>query len=233
MTPRFLIIGGTRGIGRATAERLAQGGASVTVAARKQPETPLPAGIDFIPVDVTAPEPGFDAVPETLHGLLYAPGSINLRPFRNLTLEAMQKDWDINVSGAVRCVQALLPNLKRAGQASIVLFSTVAVRQGMPFHASIAAAKGAVEGLTRSLAAELAPGIRVNCVAPSMTATTLAGPLLANDKRREQIAARHPMKRIGAPEDIAAASAFLLSDQSGWMTGQVIGVDGGLSTLRN
>jgi NAD(P)-dependent dehydrogenase (short-subunit alcohol dehydrogenase family) len=114
----------------------------------------------------------------------------------------------------------------------MLFFSTVAVGQGMPMHSSVAAAKGAVEGLTRSLAAELAPNIRVNCIAPSLTETPLAERLLGTDKQREAMAQRHPLKRFGQIEDVSSIGAFLLSDQASWITGQVIGVDGGLSTLR-
>ena len=142
-------------------------------------------------------------------------------------------DWQTNVMGAVRVLQACQNRLKKARRgASVVLFSTVAVTTGMPFHASIAAAKGAVEGLARSLAAEWAPRIRVNVIAPSLTDTGLAADLLDGEAKREAAAQRHPLKRIGTPAEVADLAVFLLGDAAGWMTGQVIGVDGGVSALR-
>jgi NAD(P)-dependent dehydrogenase (short-subunit alcohol dehydrogenase family) len=133
--------------------------------------------------------------------------------------------------GAIRIIQQVLPNLK-AGKGSVVMFSTVAVQQGFNFHSQVAVSKGAIEGLTRSLAAELAPTIRVNCVAPSLTDTPLAGRLLNSEQKKDANAERHPLKRIGTSEDIANAVAYLLSDESSWVTGQVIKVDGGISTIK-
>ncbi|MEM9025142.1 MAG: SDR family oxidoreductase, partial [Bacteroidota bacterium] len=167
-----------------------------------------------------------------LSGLVYCPGSINLKPFRGLSEEAFLEDWKINVLGAVRCLHHYEAALKASGHASVVLFSTVAVQTGMPFHASVAAAKGAVEGLTRSLAAEWAPTIRVNAIAPSVTDTPLAARLLRNERQMEAARERHPLKRYGAPEDIAGATAFLLSQEARWITGQVMAVDGGLGAIK-
>ncbi|MGB1411526.1 MAG: SDR family NAD(P)-dependent oxidoreductase, partial [Flavobacteriaceae bacterium] len=143
-----------------------------------------------------------------------------------------QSDFDINVMGFVRSMKTVLPNLLVSEQASVVLYSTVAVKQGMPFHASVAAAKGALEGLTRSLAAEYAPKIRVNAVAPSLTQTPLAGKLLSSEEKIEKMNERHPLKRIGTPQDMAEITCFLLSESSSWMTGQILGVDGGMSSLK-
>jgi NAD(P)-dependent dehydrogenase (short-subunit alcohol dehydrogenase family) len=148
-----------------------------------------------------------------------------------LKVKDFEKDMQINVYGAIKTIKALLPKLNK-NDSSIVMFSTVAVQQGMPFHASVAAAKGAVEGLTRSLAAEFAPGIRVNCIAPSLTDTPMAARLLGNDARREASEQRHPLKRIGSPADIAGMATVLLSPESSWMSGQIIGIDGGMSALR-
>ncbi|MCB0643299.1 MAG: SDR family oxidoreductase, partial [Phaeodactylibacter sp.] len=143
-----------------------------------------------------------------------------------------QQDFEINVLGAVKVLKAARKALVKAGNASVVLYSTVAVGQGMPFHASVAASKGAVEGLARSLAAEWAPKVRVNCIAPSLTDTPLAAGLLSNAAKREASDKRHPLRRVGQPEDIAAMTTFLLSDKGNWISGQVLGVDGGMATLR-
>jgi NAD(P)-dependent dehydrogenase (short-subunit alcohol dehydrogenase family) len=165
--------------------------------------------------------------------MVYCPGSIRLRPFRALKPDDFPADYQINLLGAVRSLQACLPALKKADDgASVVFFSTVAVKTGMPFHASIASAKGAVEGLTRSLAAELAPNIRVNAVAPSLTDTPLAAPLLGSDEKRRAADDRHPLKRVGQPGDIAAAALYLLGEAGAWVTGQILHVDGGMGALR-
>jgi len=172
-------------------------------------------------------------LPDGLHGVVYCPGTIRLKPIQRLTREDFLEDLQINFLGAVHVIQACLPNLKKSPTgASILLFSTVAVTTGMPFHASIAGAKGAVEGLTRSLAAELAPRIRVNAIAPSLTDTPLAAGLLSSEEKRQAAAERHPMKRIGSAQDIARLALFLLSDDAGWITGQVFHADGGMSALR-
>ena len=175
------------------------------------------------------PEP-----PEEVQAAAYCPGTITLKSLRALTAEEFRRDLEINVVGAVRFLQAVQPRLAgREGRpASVVLFSTVAVAQGMPMHASVAAAKGAVEGLVRSLAAEWAPKVRVNAIAPALTDTPLASRLLSSPEKRDAMAARHPLKRLGTAADAAAMARFLLSEESGWMTGQVLAVDGGLSTVR-
>lgn len=165
-------------------------------------------------------------------GLAYCVGSINLKPVSRITDEDIERDFRLNAFGAFRAVQAALPALKASGDAAIVLFSTVAVQQGFASHVSIAMAKGAVEGLMLSLAAELAPKIRVNCIAPSLTRTPLASALTSNEQMANAIAALHPLQRLGEADDVAAAAAFLLSADSAWITGQVIGVDGGRSSLR-
>jgi NAD(P)-dependent dehydrogenase (short-subunit alcohol dehydrogenase family) len=168
-----------------------------------------------------------------LHGVVYCPGTIRLKPFHRLTIDDFLENLQINYLGAVKIIQACLTRLKKSSAgASILLLSTVAVKTGMPFHASIAGAKAAIEGLTRSLAAELAPRIRVNAIAPSLTDTPLATRLLSSEKKRQAAADRHPLKRIGTPQEIARSAVFLLSDAGAWMTGQIIHVDGGMSDLK-
>jgi NAD(P)-dependent dehydrogenase (short-subunit alcohol dehydrogenase family) len=169
-------------------------------------------------------------ISEELDGLVYFPGTINLKPFRSLKSTDFQQDFEINVLGAIHAIQFYAKQLKVGS--SIVLFSTVAVQTGMPFHSTVSVAKGAVEGLTRALAAEFAPKIRVNCIAPSLTQTKLAGRLLNSEEKIEAMANKHPLKKIGSPKDLANALEFLLSDNSSWVTGQILAVDGGMSTLK-
>ncbi|ESU18601.1 short chain dehydrogenase [Flavobacterium cauense R2A-7] len=170
-------------------------------------------------------------LPTTIDGLVYCPGSINLRPFKGLKPEAFESDLQLNFISLIKVIQSVLPNLLAAEQASIVLFSSVAAMMGMPFHTSVAASKGAIEGFAKALAAEYAPKIRVNVIAPSLTDTPLAEKFLNNETKQEKSAERHPLKRFGKPEDSAQMTSFLLSDKSSWITGQIFHVDGGMSTL--
>jgi NAD(P)-dependent dehydrogenase (short-subunit alcohol dehydrogenase family) len=217
----IVLVGGNSGIGAAL-RVLLEPDHEVVSMSRSQERS----------VDVTDENPAFPALGGPLQGLVYCPGSITLKPLRTLGAADLRADWEINVLGAFRTVKHYLPNLQAAPHASIVLFSTVAVQTGLPFHASIAAAKGGVEGLTRSLAAELAPTIRVNAIAPSLTETPLAAGLLRTDRQREANVARHPLKRLGRPEDAAALVRFLLTDAGSWITGQILPVDGGMSSTR-
>lgn len=228
----YLIIGGTSGIGAAIAKTLAGEGHQLYIVSRR-PAEELPAGAKHLQADILDPRADLTSfLPEVLHGLAYCPGTINLRSFKAIKPADFEEEFRINVSGAVIAIKAALKPLQKAGHSSVVLFSTVAVQTGLPFHASIAAAKGAVEGLTRSLAAEFAPGIRFNAIAPSLTDTPLAERLLEGEARREAAAQRHPLKRFGKSEDIAQAAAFLLSEKASWITGQVIHVDGGYGALK-
>ena len=227
---RVLIVGANSGIGRQLAGRLT-GEAQLWTASRSATAEQDSRHLVWDAADAAAPFP-VDALPDALDGLAYCPGSIRLLPFERIADAAFREDFELNLMGAVRAIRAALPALKATPQASIVLFSTVAVGTGMPMHAAVAAAKGAVEGLTRSLAAEFAPTIRVNAIAPSLSDTPLASKLLRTDRQREAAATRHPLERVGQAEDIAAAAHFLLGDESSWMSGQVMHVDGGMGALR-
>ena len=230
---KYLIVGGSSGIGFEIVNELSNRGDEIYVGSRTSDKLAGLRGVHHLRLDVAQPPDLLEGLPEALHGVAYCPGTIRLKPFQRLTREDLLEDLQVNFLGAAHIIKTCLPNLKNSATgASIVLFSTVAVTTGMPFHASVAAAKGAVEGLTRSLAAELAPRIRVNAIAPSLTDTPLAASLLSSDEKRQAAAERHPMKRIGSPQDIARLAAFLLSDSASWLTGQVLHVDGGMGALR-
>ena len=229
----FLVLGGGSGIGLEIVKALHEKGHEIYVGSRTQDSRINLDGVHPFTLDVTADTLDLTILPKALNGLIYCPGTIRLKPFQRLTIDEVLEDVQINYLGAVKCIQACLPQLKKSStSASIVLFSTVAVATGMPFHASVAGAKGAVEGLTRSLAAELAPRIRVNAIAPSLTDTPLAGQLLSSEEKRKASADRHPLKRVGTPEEIAGFAVYLLSDAGAWMTGQIVHVDGGMGALR-
>ena len=186
---------------------------------------------NFIKFDALNDTIDTSVLPDELHGFVYLPGSINLRPFKGLSIEAFRDDLEINLISLIKVLKDVMPKLTNSTSSSVVLMSTVAVQRGMPFHSSVAASKGAIEGLTKSLAAEYAPKVRVNAVAPSIVDTPLANRFLNNELKVEKSAEKHPLKRIGQASDIADIIKFLLSEKSSWMTGQIIGVDGGTSTL--
>ena len=225
----ILLIGGSYGIGFELAKEL-QYENNVFVASRTN-ENLSNLKITHIPFDANSDTLDATVLPSIIDGFIYCPGSINLRPFRGLKLETFENDMHINFFSMVKVIQSVLPQLTASEQSSIVLFSTVAVKMGMPFHTSVAAAKGAIEGFAKALAAEYAPKIRVNVIAPSLTDTPLADKFLSNDEKREKSAQRHPLKRFGTTEDIAQMANFLLNDKSSWISGQIFHVDGGMSTL--
>lgn len=228
----FLVIGGSSGIGCEVAKMLTKEGHEVFASFRTNESDLRAPSFSQFQFDVLTDELDPALFPEEIHGLVYCPGAINLRAFRQLSLPDFQEDLNLQVLGAVKVIKAALPSLKKAKKSSIVLFSSVAVQMGFPFHAQVAVSKGAIEGLTRSLAAEFAPDIRVNAVAPSLTDTPLASRLLSSVKQREGHELRHPLKRIGSVVDIAHAVTYLLSKESSWITGQIQHVDGGMSSLR-
>jgi len=230
----YVIAGGSSGIGLDLVRLLAPAAARVDVWSRTPGSLEVGGVVRHAACDFSVADGPLPELPDEIQGAVYCPGTITLKSFRSLTPADFRQDLEVNLLGAVRFLQACQPRLKGldGGPASVVLFSTVAVGQGMPMHAAVAAAKGAVEGLVRSLAAEWAPKVRVNAIAPALTDTPLASRLLSSPEKREAMAARYPLKRIGTSMDAAALARFLLSSDSGWMTGQVLGLDGGLSTLR-
>lgn len=228
MQKNILLIGGSHGIGNSIAREL-HDNHTIYVASRTQ-EGLEELNVNYISFDTLTDTLDLSQLPEELHGFVYCPGSINLKPLKMMGLETFKEDMELNFFSLVKVVKQLLPIM--AENASMVFFSTVAVGQGMPFHTSVAAAKGAIEGFSKALAAEYAPKLRVNVIAPSLVDTPLATRLLNNDKKRELMSQHHPLKKVGLPEDIAHMAVFLLSDKSAWMTGQIIGVDGGLSSLK-
>lgn len=228
----YFIIGASSGIGKQLATQLSAAGNQVYGTYHKTEISEDSSNIEYHPMNVLE-EINVDFLPASIDALIYCPGSINLKPFARIKPADFLSDFDLQVGGAVKVIQAVLPRLKAAGHASIVLFSTVAVQTGLPFHTQVSASKGAIEGLTKSLAAEFAPKIRVNCIAPSLTDTPLASMLLSSDQKKEANAERHPLKRIGTTEDIANMAEFLISDKATWITGQIMHVDGGMSTVKS
>lgn len=228
----ILIIGGSSGIGASLIEKFTNDPNYQVIATFNQGNIPTAQNIKTFKFDVLSDTLDLSILPEIIDGVVYCPGSINLLPFHRIKLDAFRADFELQVMGAIKIIQTILPHLKKSISASIVFFSTVAVQSGFNFHTQVAASKGAIEGLTRSLAAELAPKIRVNAIAPSLTDTPLASKLLGSDEKKQANAERHPLKKIGTSENMAEVVEFLLSEKSQWMSGQIMAIDGGISTLR-
>jgi 3-oxoacyl-[acyl-carrier protein] reductase len=223
-----LIIGASSGIGNALGRNLTTQNENVISISRNNPDIEFTQHIQHdILSEIEMPK-----IEGVIDGLVYCPGSINLKPFRTIKPQDFKNDFELNVLGAIKSIQAYTQNLQLSKNASIVLFSTIAVQTGMSFHSSISASKGAIEGLTKALAAEFSPKIRVNCIAPSLTQTPLADKLINTPEKLEASNNRHPLKRIGTPNDIANMVEFLLSEKATWITGQILHLDGGLSTLK-
>lgn len=223
----IVIIGGSRGIGNAIVKTLINTHKVINIS-RTAPEF-THDNLTHYNGDILK-----DELPEieSLDGLVYCPGSINLKPISRLSLDEFREDFEINVLGAVKCIHKYSDILKKGMKPSILLFSTVASKLGMPYHASVATSKSAIEGLVKSLGAEFAPTIRINAIAPTVTNTDLASKLLRNDKMIEIITERHPLKKFLNPDEVAGMAEFLLSDKAASISGQIIEMDYGIVSFK-
>lgn len=227
----YVIIGGSSGIGEAIVNTLETNPDNNIIASYNSTEKQSRDRVNYIALDVTKDELDVQSLPETIDGLVYCPGSIKLKPFHRFKEEDFMSDFQLQVLGATKIIKQLLPNLKKADGSSIVLFSTVAVQTGFTFHSQVTISKGAIEGLTKALAAEFAPKIRVNAIAPALTRTKLSEKLLNTSEKEKYHADKNPTKRIGEPQDLAEAACYLLSDKSSWITGQIMHINGGFGHL--
>jgi len=226
----YLVIGGSSGIGKEISELLSN--ENIVFSTSRNEINESNENIKHIKYDVLEDELDPELLPNQIDGFVYCPGTINLRPFRSLKLETFRSDLELNLIGAIKTLQIILPRLQQSPSSSIIFYSTVAVKTGMPFHSSVSSSKSALEGLTKSLAAEFAPKIRVNCIAPSIVNTPLANKFLNTEDKIEKAAARHPLNKIGTAKEIAQLTQYLLDEKSKWITGQVINIDGGISSVK-
>lgn len=226
----YLVIGGSSGIGKEISELLSN--ENIVFSTSRNEINESNENIRHIKYDVLEDELDPELLPDQIDGFVYCPGTINLRPFRSLKLETFRSDLELNLIGAIKTLQIILPRLQQSPSSSIIFYSTVAVKTGMPFHSSVSSSKSALEGLTKSLAAEFAPKIRVNCIAPSIVNTPLANKFLNTEDKIEKAAARHPLNKIGTAKEIAQLTQYLLDDKSKWITGQIINIDGGISSVK-
>ena len=227
----FIVIGGSSGIGKEIVNLLESENYNM-IATYNSNRIENRKNINYIKFDAITDSLDIDSLPEEIHGLAYCPGSINLKPFHRFKDEDFIDDFKLQVLGATKIIKDLLPKLKKSKGASILLFSTIAVQSGFSYHSQVAMSKGAIEGLTRSLAAELSPTIRVNALAPSLTNTNLANRFLNTPTKMDLQAENNPLKKVGEARDIAEAATFLLTPKSSWITGQIIHIDGGFSKIK-
>ena len=226
----YLVIGGSSGIGKEISELLSN--ENIVFSTSRNEINESNENIRHIKYDVLEDELDPELLPDQIDGFVYCPGTINLRPFRSLKLETFRSDLELNLIGAIKTLQIILTRLQQSPSSSIIFYSTVAVKTGMPFHSSVSSSKSALEGLTKSLAAEFAPKIRVNCIAPSIVNTPLANKFLNTEDKIEKAAARHPLNKIGTAKEIAQLTQYLLDEKSKWITGQIINIDGGISSIK-
>lgn len=224
---KLVIIGASSGIGKSIMEKFKTTYEIIVI--QRSASNVVHENVSEFLLDVV-----HDDLPEIekIDALIYCPGSINLKPFGRMQLDVFKNDYEINVLGAIKVLHKYLPVLKKSERPSVLLFSTVAVKMGMPFHSSVASAKGAVEGLVKSLAAEYAPAIRINAIAPTLTNTNLASKILRNDKLKQVSADRHPLKRYLEPEEVADMAGFLISEKAAGLSGQIIEMDCGIVNLK-
>ena len=224
----FLIIGGTKGIGKAIVEEVIEHN-KITCLSRNK--------TDFVHKNYSHVK--FDALSDDLPDLdsidclIYCPGSINLKPISTLSLDDFRNDFELNVIGAVRAIKKYLPLLKKSENASILLFSTVATKLGMPYHASVSVAKSGIDGLVKTLGSELAPKVRINAIAPTITNTDLASKILRNEKVVENMVERHPLKMILSPKEVAKMASFLVSEDASSISGQIFNMDAGIVSFKS
>jgi NAD(P)-dependent dehydrogenase (short-subunit alcohol dehydrogenase family) len=227
----FIVIGGSSGIGKEIVSLLEKEKHNI-IATYNTNRIENRENVKYIQLDVKENCLITEELPEKIHGLAYCPGSINLKPFHRFKDEDFVEDFKLQVLGATNIIKDLLPKLKKSEEASILLFSTIAVQSGFSFHSQVAMSKGAIEGLTRSLAAELSPTIRVNALAPSLTNTNLSNRFLNTQTKMDLQAENNPLKKVGEAKDVAEAAVFLLTPKSSWITGQIIHIDGGFSKIK-